>query len=74
MMTIELNDDQVALVFDDDLSYEVYLPTGDENDNVPNSSLFVLAICVLIKKENETFFELIDSQVNEFLSIELEKE
>ena len=71
MTTIELQDDQVALVLNDDLTYEVYIPEGDENDMVPSSALFALAIAVLIKNEDEKFFSIVDAQVGEFLSLEL---
>jgi hypothetical protein len=74
MTTIELQDDQVAIILNEDLSYEVYLPEGDEDDNVPGSALFALAVCVLMKSEDPLFHKVINEQIDEFLTMDLDEE
>ena len=70
---IELEDSQVAIILNEDLSDEVYLPDGDEDDNVPGSALLAQAVCVLIKSEYPLFTKVINEQIDEFLTMDLEE-
>ena len=71
MNKIELGDNQTALILNEDLSFELHIPNGDDEEMVPESALYVIAIAVLLKNEDEEFFKILNKQMEEFYSLEL---
>ena len=56
---IKLKDTQAALIMDEDGKIEIILPDKDDDEFIPEYILFMATIAILIKKDDEEFFDFL---------------